>query len=229
MLTERDLLANSDLTPDLQDARKINFATYDRAQAQLAGLSPSRDASKIEQLRALLRELNDERERLAERIRQNSPGYAALKYPLPLDQAGTRKTLDPGTALLSYSVGKDQTILFVIQPVGEEPGLSVFKLSVGEKDLRTKVESFRARIFDRHSANAESVSVGGQELYDLLLKPAEVSLARSKRLLVVPDGSLHSLPFGALVRNKPVCGRMEARSYGRFGHSVCRIEENAAF
>jgi len=46
------------------------------------------------------------------------------------------------------------------------------------------------------------------ELYVLLLKPAEALMSSSQRLLISPDGPLHVLPFGALVR-----GAGEARQY----------------
>lgn len=47
------------------------------------------------------------------------------------------------TAILAYSVGKDRTILFVVQPDGApDPGLSVFTLPAGETALREKVEAF---------------------------------------------------------------------------------------
>jgi CHAT domain-containing protein len=43
----------------------------------------------------------------------------------------------------------------------------------------------------------------GRRLYDLLVRPAEVQVERCQRLLILPDGPLHSLPFAALVRALP--------------------------
>lgn len=62
MLAERDLLSAGDLPPEIQRARKLNAETYDRVQAQLAVLNPTRDAVRIESLLASLRELTAERE-----------------------------------------------------------------------------------------------------------------------------------------------------------------------
>ena len=49
-----------------------------------------------------------------------------MKYPQPLDLKGTRAALDPGTLLLSYSVGEESTVLF---SVSKEHGLEVLKHS----------------------------------------------------------------------------------------------------
>jgi CHAT domain-containing protein len=40
----------------------------------------------------------------------------------------------------------------------------------------------------------------GAALYDRLIRPIEAQVATSERLLLLPDGPLHSLPFAALVR-----------------------------
>src|SRR5262249_8767724 len=143
LLAERDLVFGADLPAEIQQARRENAAAYDRTQERIAALSLQRDAARIEPLQKQLRDLETERESIGERARQAPPRFAALHYPQPLDLEAVRTALDPGTALLSYSVGDDHTVLFVVLPAGQEPGLSVFDLKATGKVLRGQVETLR--------------------------------------------------------------------------------------
>jgi CHAT domain-containing protein/Tfp pilus assembly protein PilF len=236
MLAERDVVFGKDVPPDIQQARKANARAYDRAQNDLSKLNPTKDAERIEQLHTQLRELSAEREQLVERLRQVSPRFADLHYPQPLDVAATRRALDTGTTLLSYAVGKEQTVLFVVQPVGHDPGLSVFTLPVTAKTLRAEVEAFRALLQDPGATDVSALTTQGRALYEQLLRPAEALLAPSTRLVVVPEGPLHLLPFAALRRSdqeyvvdwKPVHTVVSATVYAelqkRRGHGAKPVE-----
>jgi CHAT domain-containing protein len=82
------------------------------------------------------------------------------------------------------------------------PGLSVFTLAVSEGALRQRVETFRKAIADTTSSGRKALPAQARELYDLLVRPAESRLAQAKRLMIIPDGPLHVLPFAALMRNE---------------------------
>src|SRR6185436_12650066 len=87
-------------------------------------------------------------------------------------------------------------------------GLSVLSLPVGETVLRQKIEVFRNSIQRPLRIGRSELRAQARELYDLLVRPAESQATASRRLLVSPDGPLHSLPFAALVRQEP--GQREA-------------------
>lgn len=226
LLAERDLGFGADLPAEIQQARGENAAAYDRTQEQIAELSLPKDAAQIEQLQKQLRHLEAERESIGERARQASPHFAALHYPKPLGLEAVRTALDPGTALLSYSVSDDQTVLFVVLPVGQEPGLSVFDLKVTGKALRGQVDAFRKLIQREGNGSAResrqaSLAAQEREFYDLLLAPVESIISSSERLLLIPDGPLQVLPFAALkdrsghylVEGKPLHTTMSATVY----------------
>ena len=202
VLAERDILFSADLPAEVQRARKLNGASYDRVQAQLLKLDPVRDAAQVSKMRQNLDELSVERDQIIERIKQISPRLAALQYPQPLDLPSTRQILDSGTLLLSYSVEKDRTVLFVVEPAGIEPGLSVFTLAVSDVTLRQKVEQFRKAVANTTSSGKLALADQGRELYNLLLRPAESQMEGAKRLMIIPDGPLHVLPFAALMRTE---------------------------
>jgi CHAT domain-containing protein/Flp pilus assembly protein TadD len=200
LLAERDLRWTADLPPDLARERKLTDAEYDRTQAALDRLSPVRDQAEVDRLLVRLRELRVRQEEIAAKVRQTSPRAAALQDPQPLDLAGARAALDPGTLLLAWSIGRDRSFLFVVQPAGTDPGLEAFPLSLSDQDLRRRVESFRNLLL-RADADRGELSRQAGVLYNALFRPAEARIAAAQRILVSPDGPLHTLPFAALVRD----------------------------
>ena len=200
MLGSRDLMASLDVPSELDLERRHAEADYDRTKDELSGLSPKKDAEKFQKLLAELQDAGARKEEIAKRIKQASPKYSSLQYPKPLDLAATQAALDQGTLLLSYSVGKEKSFLFVVSSDPKRgPPLSVFTLAVGEKALRESVQAFRTLIeWSKQSSDLLSRS---RSLYDILLRPAEALIGRSDRLLILPDGPLHTLPWAAVVRD----------------------------
>lgn len=204
MLAERDLVFSIEVSQETARERALTEADYDRTRSEIAQLSPARDGEEIERLLSRLGELRDRREQILSKLRETSPRLASLQYPEPLDLRGVRRVLDPGTILLAYSVGKEKTLLFVVEPEGQgaarEPEPSVFTIPTGEDALRQSVRAFRSVIQRRDDADRRAINAHASELYDLLIRPAERLVARGERIVVSPDGPLHALPFAALER-----------------------------
>jgi CHAT domain-containing protein/Tfp pilus assembly protein PilF len=225
LLAERDLRL-SDLPPELASERRHVNAEYDRVQAQLAALSAGRDSAEIERLTGELRDLRARQEEIVARIRRESPRASSLQDPEPLDLAGARAALDPGTVLLEYSVGEERTWLFAVQPAGASgAGLSVFPIDIGAKDLRREVERFRLLLKDPGS-DPEEIQARARRLHDLLVRPAEARIAGAQRILLSPDGPLHTLAFAALRRGdrylvewKPIHSVLSATVYAGLAKS----------
>ncbi len=202
LLAERDLTWTADLPPELARERKLTHAEYDRTQAALARLSAERDPAEVSRLIVQLREIRSRQEKIAATIRQISPRTSALQDPRPLDLEGVRAALDPGTVLLAWSVGKERSFLFVVRPAGAPgSGLEVFSLALGDRALRERVASFR-NLLQRRGSDSKTIAAQAKEIYDVLLRPADARIAAASRLLISPDGPLHTLPFAALVRKR---------------------------
>ena len=90
---------------------------------RLAQLNPVKEQAQIEGLLNRIRELRDRQSQIVEQIRQQSPRLASLQYPQPLDVKGVQAALDPGTLLLSYSVGKEKSYLFALTAEAGVAGL----------------------------------------------------------------------------------------------------------
>lgn len=206
LIAQRDLVFTGDVDPALQREQKRLDALYDHTLDALDGLGPARDpdGSQAEALRARLRELRAARHQVAARIRQASPRLAALQDPQPLDARGVRDALDAGTALVSFSVGAERTLVFVSRSSADAgaPPLSIYSVPLGEDALRVRVLAFRGLIERGREAGPldAALTTQGERLYRELLGPGEAALAGSRRLLISPDGPLHALPLAALVR-----------------------------
>ncbi|MES1241762.1 MAG: CHAT domain-containing protein [Acidobacteriota bacterium] len=200
LLAERDLNFAADLPPELDQERRRLAVSYDRNQLQLTALDPEKDGEAIEALQREQVQLRLRREEIAGEVRQTAPRLAALQDPRALTFEQVRAALDPGTVMLSYSVGKEQTHLFIVTP-GRE--LQVQTLAVGRQALEKDVDRFR-QLIDQTQAGpglgGEGLAWFSRRLYRLLVEPAEPWIAAGDRIVLVPDGPLHLLPFAALMR-----------------------------
>jgi CHAT domain-containing protein/Tfp pilus assembly protein PilF len=198
MLSERDIIWTAEIPENLDQERKNLAREYDWTQNELRELDPQKDKERIGELQSGLRELQAKQSELIGRIKKASPKYASLRYAEPLDVPGVQKALDPGTVLLSYSIGEKAGYLFILTP-------GYFKsvpISLSEADLGEEVEKFNLAIQRGQTGLplADSFFSQGKKLYQELVAPAEEILAKCERILVIPDGPLHNLPFQALVR-----------------------------
>ena len=162
-------------------------ASYDRVLAQLAKAASPRE---VRSLRRRRHELQDE---LA--------SFAGLPTPkdsreamMTVDLDGIRRELDEGTVMLSYVIGDRRSHLFVVHPGGTE----VVDLGLRAVELRSKVESWLAVVDPPVRWRLDHLDQLSSELSQKLLEPARPWVSKAQRLVIVPDGPLHILPFGAL-------------------------------
>ncbi len=203
-LAERDLVF-SDVPEELERQRRRVARRYDQTQGEIAELNPREQVEELETLRTRLQQLHWDYEDITEKIVKASPKLGALRYPEPLELDAARRALDPGTVMLSYSVGETSTELFVVARKGTEgPAIRVASLALGEQALRRQVqrwhEAIQAARAGDESGALHSVRFLGKRLYQQLIAPVADIVAGSERLLIIPDGALHVVPWGALIR-----------------------------
>ncbi|HBL28121.1 MAG TPA: hypothetical protein DD490_14910 [Acidobacteria bacterium] len=199
LLAERGLDRTDDLPPDLARERRQVDGEYDHVQAALAGLGQNVAGDEANRLRVRLQELRFQQKEVAAKVRRAAP-RAALADPQPVDLTAARQTLDPGTVLAAWSVGRDRSFLLVVQPQGAAgSGLEIYPIPVGELALRQRIGAFRDLL--QRADPDPALADQARALYDLLLRPADARIAGASRLLLSPDGPLHALPFAALIRN----------------------------
>lgn len=148
-------------------------------------------------------------------IREKSPRYAALTQPQPLSWRDLQRTLDRDTAVLEYALGTDRSYLWM---------LTASELKSYELPKRSEIENAVRQLYERVTARSThprgelpeqraariaqadaELPVAAQTLSNLVLGPAAAQL-KSKRLVIVADGSLQHVPFSML----PVAGENSA-------------------
>jgi CHAT domain-containing protein len=210
----------------LERERSLRQRLNAMAAAQVSLLNRKHTPEQADAADKEIASITTEYEGLRAQIRAGSPRYAALTQPRPLNLAEIQQqTLDPDTLLLEYSLGDDASYLFVV---------SQTSITSHQLPKRGEIESVTRRV--RNLLTAPQQRPGETEaqrqarikearadywpqaamLSRTLLGPAAAQLG-AKRLLIVADGALQYLPFGALPT--PELERQGAKETRRQGRS----------
>jgi len=194
LLAERELVFDADIPAELDlERRRIN-TDYEGIFSSLAKLDSSESESIAEQQRRL-EQLRRRKQDLEQQIRRANPRLADLTSPEPITLAQAQSLLDPSSVALSYCSTPHHTIVFVLN----REQLDVEVLPITEEELTSRVKLFRGLI--EGLADESLIREAGARLYQELLAPVADHLTSAQRLLIVPDGALHLLPFAALTRS----------------------------
>jgi CHAT domain-containing protein/tetratricopeptide (TPR) repeat protein len=189
LLTEANANIRSGINPELLQQERtlqqqLSTAEYNREKL-LKGQYTDKQLDEIkQQIATLLTQL----QQLEGQIRINSPRYAALKYPQPLTlQQIQQQVLDDNTILLEYSLGEERSYLWAVTPT------SITSYSLPKRaDIEAAAQEFYQQL-KSELGNIEE----GMKLSQMILAPVMNQLG-NKRLLIVGDGALQSIPFAAL-------------------------------
>ncbi len=179
-----------------------------RLRTRLAALhsSVARDAGDSGQRRGVspalldeLRETEGAMDRLLTR-EQSARGVASLfAQPLGADEVLAR--LDNDDAMIAYFIAGEELMAFVAQR-GE---ITSVRCIAQASELGPLVDKFlyqlRAGVRSADARSNRAIKALSRALHDLLIVPIlaeRASVADAKRLVIVPFGALHALPFAAL-------------------------------
>ena len=147
---------------------------------------------------------------LKARIRRGAPAYANLKYPEPVSVEQVQEILGQEEVLLEYFWGDKEVFAFLISR---------------DESRMIRIDSLEAltaaiAAFQSYASMAEEVAGGrvalqtkaarsfhtsASSIYRLAFAPAELTgMLKGKKLLIVPDGGLHSIPFEALIKDPQI-------------------------
>ncbi|HEV2667935.1 MAG TPA: CHAT domain-containing tetratricopeptide repeat protein, partial [Blastocatellia bacterium] len=191
----------------LERERSLQQRLNERASSQVSLLNRRHTPAQADAIAKEITSITTEYDELRARIRASSPRYDALTQPQPLNLAEIQQqTLDPDTLLLEYSLGENASYLFVVS----QTSITGYQLP-----KRAEIEAATRRAHDlltapqprpgetkakRHARIKEARAnywTHAAALSQMLLGPAASQLG-AKRLLIVADGALQYLPFGAL-------------------------------
>src|SRR4051794_23751405 len=127
-------------------------------------------------------------------IRRHSPRYAALTQPPAATSNEIQRLLDGRTLLLEYALGEERSFLWAV----DREAVTGFELP-----SRARIEEAAREVYGRLSvlapgeAGESRLARAAARLSRMLLGPVAGRLA-GRRLVIVADGELQYIPFGAL-------------------------------
>ena len=207
LLTESQAEIRQGVDPDLLEKEKMQRREIEGKLDLLQGLLPQKD--KEVQKAALQRELealNRSLDQTRTDIRNRSPRYAALTQPQPLKPAQIQELLDDETCLLQYFVGDERSYLWFVTRNKIRPYILPGRAEIN-KAVLALLEVIRVHepapsndIEKQILKMREALLTYPKRTFDLsnmVLKPVTARMG-FKRIIIVADGPLQYVPFGAL-------------------------------
>ncbi|WP_333456036.1 tetratricopeptide repeat protein [Microcoleus sp. herbarium5] len=152
--------------------------------------TPAQQAELEKQRQTLIAQYQD----IQAQIRATSPRYAALTQPQPLTLAQIQQQiLDENTILLQYSLGYQRSYLWAVT----KTSITSYELPKAA-DIETTAKNFRTAVTAPSSRDSpDQIAQANDAISQMILQPVAAQLGK-KRLLIVGDGLLNSIPFAAL-------------------------------
>ena len=202
-----DLLAGAEpalLERERRLRREINARELHRMRVAGGEQRPEQLADAERKLEAA----RTEYQRLETELKRSSPRYASLTQPEPASLDEIRRQLGgDDTLLLEYALGERRSFLWAVtassitevelpgRAVVEEAARQVYELATA-RNARLAGETPAGRRERIARADAAWLEAAGR-LSSIVLGPV-APLLGERRLVVVADGALHYVPFGAL-------------------------------
>lgn len=188
---------------DLSEALTLARAELAWWSGRVAALS-DRAVPEVMEARAALRQREDAYDDLRQRFASVEASDPTAMSPVTL--AAAQATLPAGTALIDYATLGDDLVALVIRPDGAEvvrqagvvPALGEhlrrfhFQMGRGLAAGQMPVTPARRARLDADAARERTA------LWDILIEPLRAAIGVADRLVIVPHGDLHTLPFAAL-------------------------------
>ena len=197
LIAEARVDVEQGIAPELKQHERATHSRIAWLQSRLIEVysQTKPDKDKISTLEEELKKVDAEREQLTMEIRQKHPRYADLQYPSPLALKAIQSLLDDRTLLLEYALGKDASFVFAVT---SNDFLAARLPSAAS--ITGQVQALRLAITTRPQRNMFGKQIEhSRQLYRDLVEPAEKLFSGKKKLIIVPSGILHYLPFEVLL------------------------------
>jgi CHAT domain-containing protein/Tfp pilus assembly protein PilF len=190
LLTEANANIRQGVDPKLLEQESTLTQQLNALEHRRYELSSSQyTQQQLDEIKQQSQSLLTQLDQLEAQIRVTSPRYAELKYPEPLTlQQIQQQVLDDDTLLLEYSLGSDRSYLWAVT----KTSITSYVLPK-RSEIEAAAQTFRQSLTPNSAANLDT----GLPLSQMLLAPVANQLG-NKRLLIVGDGALQSVPFAAL-------------------------------
>lgn len=205
------------IDPSLLEQQRLlqqQLNAKEQLRMRLAGRGETEKAAAAEkELRSLLIEYQE----LKDQIVARNPQYAALTDPAPLKLTEIQqRVLDPETLLLEYALGEERSFLWAVTPAA----IRVYTLPGRAAIEAAALRAYGRLIKSNHREYTVSAEQAMTELSRMVLGPVAQDLGQ-KRLVIVSDGALQYMPFGAFP--DPAGSSMNRRRPLIAGHEIISL------
>ena len=194
------------------------IAMLRKRQDILAGLGPRAPRGEKETVDKTLNRARKDYEQFINEVKLQDAELASLITVEDTPVEKIQALLDPSTTILEYFTTKDRTYAWLIT----RDDIKVNEIDLGKKPLLAMVNDLLLPNISNRSRRPEpriTISTGGdqakettsrqrkknreqflkttRDFYRILLRPVEAGI-RTDRLIIVPHGALHKVPFAAL-------------------------------
>jgi CHAT domain-containing protein/Tfp pilus assembly protein PilF len=180
---------DQDLTAEYESLDKSLIAAISKPPAE-------RKAASEEQIRKRIEAIKSDRAKLQEIFNQRFPDYVALSKPQPLSSSQTQALLSDDEALVVFDFN-DSSYAWVVT----RTDFSWIELKVSNKDLDADVKALRQSL-GFHAEKPFDPQLAFK-VYQATFGAFADKIAAKKRLSVVTNGALTSLPPALLVTRDP--------------------------
>jgi CHAT domain-containing protein len=192
----------------------VRFNVADASLVKAVGRAPNKRDTRAEgRLRAEMEQLDKTITATDARLAETFPDYTALANPLPLALGEAQGLLASDEALVAWLLGSSKGMLWVVR----DGDAKAYVLDVKAADIRDSVQALRQALDPVGVARIEDLPrfpvAQAQKLYQQIFAPAEQLLQGVRRVFVVPNGALQSLPAGVLVTGVPAKPVTEVEDY----------------
>jgi CHAT domain-containing protein len=186
-----DMLANSriDFRSKASPALARAIEEKEREIVSLRSrMDREKDTQRKKECGAALLALQSRYQEALEHLKLEDPEYASLKSVQVCALEEIKKLVDRDTLVLEYFIGAEWSCLFIL----DSDGLEVAEIHCPEEALRNRISLLRSMILSCRDCKKEIA-----ELSELLLgyEPVRKALPAHRKVVVIPHGELHYIPF----------------------------------
>jgi len=202
-----DMLANKkinfreavpgDLISLEQDKKTSIQKLYKLLQASSSATSDSdqKRSGETGVIRSSLTDAQEEYDEILQKIKLSNPAYAEIIAAKPADLSDFQSRIDPNTAVIDYWVSENDIKIWFIT----HSTIVSKSVTLNQAALNTLVENARKAIQSNSPVQTPALLT---ELYKVLIAPVESEIAPFRNLIIIPNGSLHFIPFQTLIDSK---------------------------
>jgi CHAT domain-containing protein/Tfp pilus assembly protein PilF len=184
--------ARQDTVTRLEVDEVMLLAAISKSADQRNPAAEKATRNDIDTLRRRVREFDNE-------LSAKFPAYPELINPRPLGIVETEALLAPDEALVVFAVGENETYVAMVT----HDDYALHSVGTAVRDLTDAVGAVRLSLDPTSNSVPPFRAREAYYLYDKLVRWMEPYLAGKNHLMIVPAAFVESVPFAALLTDKP--------------------------